>query len=442
MVEVLFPTQVSDVDSASLHLKIAAILMFMSLPVWFLVVGAVLLAMVLTNAALSRLFISNAMLYLVIGYLAGASGLVSLTPQSRALEFCAETALLIALFSVGLKMGRVPVATMRWILPVRLAVLTMLSTAGLVAFAAWKLLGLSPGYAVLLGGILAPTDPVLASGVQTEGGVAPERLRFALAGEGGLNDGTAYPVVMLGLGMLGIHEMGYSGSRWWLVDVAWASMGGLGIGAVVGGAIERAVVYIRVRRPRAEGLDEFVSLGVIATAYGAAQICLASGFLAVFAAGLALQRIRLRSQIGVASTPAVSAANAALTNAVSTFNGQLEKLAELAMVLIVGVLLASVPPSTLSWIFAVLLLVVVRPAAVLVGIAGLRMRRDRRAMLAWFGIRGIGSIYYLLHAINHGVPASTEEVLVGATLAAVGMSIMLHGISAIPLLRWYGRPIN
>ena len=95
---------------------------------------------------------------------------MSLTPQSRALEFCAETALLIALFSVGLKMGRVPVATMRWILPVRLAVLTMLTTAGLVAFAAWKLLGLSPGYAVLLGGILAPTDPVLASGVQTEGG--------------------------------------------------------------------------------------------------------------------------------------------------------------------------------------------------------------------------------------------------------------------------------
>ena len=113
-----------------------------------------------------------------------------------------------------------------------------------------------------------------------------------LAGEGALNDGSAFPFVLLGLGLLELHELGEGGWRWWLVDLLWATGGGLIVGAVLGALIGKLVVHLRTRHHSAVGLDEFLSLGLVAISYGTAQLCLASGFLAVFAAGLALNRVR------------------------------------------------------------------------------------------------------------------------------------------------------
>ncbi|MCZ8131818.1 MAG: hypothetical protein O9284_11050 [Steroidobacteraceae bacterium] len=220
----------------------------------FLPGGALLLAIAITSTALARVFVSSAMVYLAVGYLAGlgSAALLQSAPVNAPamLELGAELALVISLFSVGLKMGSV----------------------------------------------LAPTDPVLASSVQSEGGREPERLRFGLADEGGLNYGTAFPIVMLGLGLLGLHDLGAGAWRWW---------------------------------------------------------ALASGFLAVFAAGVALQRVPLHEDRRDARAAAASrCANAQLTDVVQTFNGQLEKVAELAMVLVVGWLLVPVRPSAGECLFA------------------------------------------------------------------------------------------
>ena len=144
---------------------------------------------------------------------------------------------------------------------------------------------------MLLGAILAPTDPVLASDVQVANPGDHDRLRFGLTGEGGLNDGTAFPFVMLGLGWLGLHELGEGGWRWWTVDVLWAVAGGLGLGYLLGTLVGRLIIYLRVRHREALGSDEFISLGLIALTYGLALLSLTYGFLAVFAAGLALRRI-------------------------------------------------------------------------------------------------------------------------------------------------------
>ena len=218
-----------------------------------------------------------------------------LRPDPRAhaalLERLAEVALLISLFAVGLRLG-VPLRDRRWRLPLRLAFLSMAAMVALVTAIGVFWLQLPLGVAVLLGAILAPTDPVLASDVQSETGTDPDRLGFSLAAEGGLNDGAAFPFVMLGLGLLGLHELGPGLVGWWSIDLLWATLGGMAIGAALGAASGRLVLHLRIRHGEAVGLDEFLGLGLVAMAYGIAQFSLASGFLAVFAAGMALQRVR------------------------------------------------------------------------------------------------------------------------------------------------------
>ncbi len=429
----------------------------MSVPLWSLLVGILLITMVLVGTLLARLPTSSAMIYLAAGLALGPAGLAVITPDptryAPAVELAAEVAVLISLFSVGLRMG-IPLRDRRWWLPLRLAFVSMALTVGLIAAVGVWGLGMSLGAAVLLGAILAPTDPVLASGVQAETGIDPDRLRFSLAGEGGLNDGTAFPFVMLGLGLLGLHELGAGGWRWWAVDLLWATIGGLAIGAAMGALVGNLVVFLRTRHKEAIGLNEFLSLGLVAVAYGLAQLSLASGFLAVFAAGLALQRVKERPRAGTRSLDASSGAgrpadgalathshhaSASMTLAVQEFNEQLEKLAELAIVLLVGAMLSYDAPSIAIWWFIPLLFLVLRPLAVAAGTLGEPMTARQRAMISWFGIRGIGSVFYLMFAIRHGVTGPLAQQLITFTLVTVAASILVHGMSVKPLMRRYVR---
>lgn len=430
----------------------------MSFSYWALFVGVLLITMVLVGTLLARLPLSSAMIYLVVGYALGPGGIgvIAADPIAHAslLELVAEVAVLISLFAVGLKLG-VPLLDRQWILPWRLAFLSMSATVGLIAAIGYWGLGLSVGAAVLLGGILAPTDPVLASGVQSEPGATPDRVGFSLAGEGALNDGSAYPFVLLGLALMGLHEMGEWGWHWWTLDLLWATLGGLAIGAMLGSFVGILVVYLRTRHQNALGLDVFLSLGLVALSYGVAQLCLASGFLAVFSAGLALQRVREHPMAGTVSLdkkgvaallhrphPEIRAthshhASATMNLAVQGFNEQLEKLAELAIVLTIGAMLPYATWSVqLLWFIPVLFLLV-RPLSVLVGMIGMSVPGRQRTMIAWFGIRGIGSVFYLMYALNHGVSGPLAEALVSLTLITVAVSILAHGMSVRPLMVWY-----
>lgn len=291
--------------------------------------------MVVSGSLLKRLPISTAMLYLAAGYGLGPAGLGVMAPDpfqdTVLLEHLAEITVLISLFATGLKLG-LPLAHPHWRLLVRLAFVVMALTVGLIAVAGIWGLGLSPGAAVLLGAILAPTDPVLASEVQVEDLHDRDRLRFSLTGEGSLNDGAAFPFVMLGLGLLGLHDLGAAGWRWWLLDGVWPIGGGLG--ALIG----KCVIYLRTRHKEAVGLDEFLALGLIALTYGMAHFAHTYGFLAVFAAGLALQRVQEHTK--VVRLPAKTVldfteedlatdhrhASAYMRQAVQGFNEQLERI--------------------------------------------------------------------------------------------------------------------
>ncbi len=433
----------------------------MSFAIWSLIIGVLLIVMVLSGTFLKRLPLSTAMLYLAVGFALGPAGwaVVAIDPFNNAglLERLAEVAVLISLFSVGLKLG-LPLSNQHWLLPLRLAFVSMTLTVALIAVVGVLGLDLPLGAAVLLGAILAPTDPVLASAVQVESSGDRDRLRFSLTGEGGLNDGTAFPFVMLGLGLLGLHDLGEGGWRWLAVDVLWATAGGLLIGGALGALIGRLVVYLRARHHESVGLDEFLALGLIALAYGIAVLGHAYGFLAVFAAGLALQRVKEQSSLihlpvsetewpphehaddeSTADVNHTDHASAYMMQAVRGFNGQMERIGELAIVLVVGTLLAFTQLSAGTAGFLALLFLVIRPVSVWLGLIGAPVSRDQRLMIAWFGIRGIGSVYYLMYAIDHGLPQPLAEQIIAVTLAVITVSIVLHGISVRPIMRFYRR---
>ncbi len=425
---------------------------------WALIIGVLLTTMALAGTQLRGLPLSTGMLYLGVGAVLGPAGWSLLTPdplaQSQLLEVAAEIAVLISLFAVGLKLG-LPLSDSRWQLPLRLATVSMLVTILCVAVLGVVAFGMPLGAAVLLGAITAPTDPVLASDVQVVEAHDRDRLRFSLSAEGGLNDGAAFPFVMLGLGLLGLHDLGTAGWRWLAVDVAWAIVGGLAIGAGLGAMIGRLVLHLRTRHRLSIGLDEFLALGLIALAYGLALLSHTYGFLAVLAAGIALQRTQdshsaaateLPRAIGLADKGANEAiatdsryAGAFLMREIRDFNDQLERIAEVAVVLLVGALLTFIDVSLDVILFVLFMLLFVRPLSVWLGLLGASVARDQRLLMSWFGIRGIGSIYYLMYAVNHGLAPDIAWQLTGLTLALVASSIVLHGISVTPLMALYGR---
>jgi sodium/hydrogen antiporter len=426
--------------------------------IWAVVIGALLIIMALSSTLLKRLPLSTAMLYLFAGVVLGPIGWELMSPDpflfSASIERMTEIALLISLFAAGLKLG-LPLSNKHWRIPISLAFVSMTISVLFTAVLGVYGLGLSLGTAILLGAIIAPTDPVLASDVQVVNANDRDRLRFSLTGEGALNDGAAFPLVLLGLGLLGLHELGVGSWRWVLIDVLWAISMGLLIGALLGKLTGKLVVYLRSRHKESIGLDEFLALGLIGLSYGAATLLHASGFLAVFAAGLALQHVKERklstgkimevtmvldspkAQVAAATDP--EHASAYMMQAVRGFNEQLERIGEVAVVLVVGAMLAFTNLTPGIIVFVVLFFIIIRPVSVWIGLLGAPVTRDQRMLMSWFGIRGIGSIYYLMYAINHGLPHNLAEPIIAITLATVTVSIVLHGISVTPLMAIYAR---
>lgn len=427
----------------------------MNIAHWAIVIGLLLTTLAIASSWMERLPLSMAMLYMAVGCAIGpqAWGLlqVELPRDAGIIEHLAAVALLVSLFSAGMKLG-VPLLDRRWLLPFRLATIGMVATTLLAASLAMWCLHLPYATALLLGAILAPTDPVLAAGVQVSDRTDRDRLRFSLTGEGGLNDATALPFLILALDLLDVRP-GELWLRWLLVDVGWSLAAGLVIGGLLGKCIGALVVHLRVAQQEAIGLDEFLALGLIGLSYGVAEIAHASGFLAVFAAGIMLQHTRKEPDAGAlvqfleGETRGGDAAKKLATHpehagtfmmkAVRGFNEQLEHVGEVAIVLVVGGLLAYVSPRMEILVFVALLFFCIRPLSIWLSLWGAPVARDQRLLISWFGIRGIGSIYYLMVAIGHGLPPETDRILIGAVLTAITCSIIIHGISVTPLMRFY-----
>jgi NhaP-type Na+/H+ or K+/H+ antiporter len=339
-------------------------------------------------------------------------------------ERLTELIVIVALMGAGLKLNR-PLGWRSWITTWRLLGITMpLSIAG-IALLGWWLLGLTPAAALLLGAALAPTDPVLASSVQ----VGPPReehedeVRFTLTAEAGLNDGLAFPFVNLAIAFA-LHdaEFGPWTAEWFAVDVLWKLAAGVGMGVLVGQALGYVIFHHVERSPMPEAGDSLVALGITLVAYGLTELAHGYGFLAVFVAALALRRQERSHHY---------------RSRLHEFAEQIERLFMMVLLVLFGGAVAGGLLAPLTWVdaaVALLFLLVVRPVAGLIGLVGSGQPLDERAAIAFFGIRGVGSFYYLAHAYN-AAPFGGAEFVFAVVGFVVLVSIGLHGVTSTPVMR-------
>jgi NhaP-type Na+/H+ or K+/H+ antiporter len=286
-------------------------------------------------------------------------------------------------------------------------------------------MGLSLAAAIVLGAALAPTDPVLAGdiGVGPPGEEEEREPNFSVTAEAGLNDGLAFPFVILGLFAASQGGTGWLG-EWVATDLLYATLVGLALGAATGWALAAFIVRLRARDLLLPAFDGWVAIAAVLLVYGLAEALSAYGFLAAFAAGLAFRRYERNHELNVRVHQGAEV---------------VEKFGELAAILLLGslVTLSGLEnPGWAGWLLAPLLLLVVRPLAVLVAFLGSGLPLGQRVFLAWFGVRGIGSLYYAAVAAGAVALAGESEVTIFWTvIICVLISLVVHGASGTPLTR-------
>lgn len=338
-------------------------------------------------------------------------------------ERVTEFVVIVALMGAGLKLDR-PFHWQRWGVTWRLLVITM--PLGILAITGLGLLaGLPIAVALLLGATLAPTDPVLASDVQVgppKGGDEDE-VRFGLTSEAGLNDGLAFPFVHLAIALAAAAATGESWFAEWLgYRVFWEIGAGVGFGWLIG----RLFGWLTFRMPAETKLaatgDGLIAIAATLVSYGLAEILHCYGFLAVFVTALTL-RASHRSHD--------------FHRDMHDVTEQIERLVMMVVLLLFGGALVSGVLAPIGWVevaFALVVLLVVRPLTGWLGLLGFPADRGERATLAFFGIRGIGSFYYLAYGLNHmevGDPGRLWSIVSLVVL----ISILIHGLTVTPVMR-------
>ena len=400
---------------------------------WSLLIGAVLLVAALGKGPLKRIPVSLPFLYLLTGIAIGPWGLklldIDVFDNTKLVETLTEIAVVISLLSAGLKLD----PSWRHMLrtPIPLATGTMLLTIAAVTAIGVYFLGLPLGAAILLGAIIAPTDPVLAGEVQVKHHNDTDQLRYALTGEAGFNDGAAFPFIMLGLGLLGLHEIGDLGWVWFAKDLLWATFAGLGFGWLCGWGISRVASWLKESSEQPVVTEELLTLGMIGLSYGGALLIHSYGFLAVFAAGVAMRFYADSEEEGKHSDD--------LMKSVTTVNEQIGQLMEVALVVLIGAMLANHWSVGTHWWVSLVLFFVLRPFAVAVGLAFSKVDLSRQALIGFFGIRGIGSVYYLCYAIDHDFVSQDAQLVADVTFAVIACSLLAHTNAASVIMTIYRR---
>ena len=340
-----------------------------------------------------------------------------------------ELVILISLMGAALKIDR-KVGWQSWMMTWRLLAVAMPATILILVCLGQVLLGLSVATALVLAAALAPTDPVLASDVQVGPPKSGEEddARFALTSEAGLNDGLAFPFIMCAIALAQTSDMDEPWFvRWFAVDVMWRLTIGIGVGVLLGYILGWLVFRMPNRSKLSRTGDGFVALGITVSVYGIAEVVHGYGFVSVFVAGLALR---------------AAERNHKYHQTLHDFSEQLERLLMMiALVLLGGAITGGGILNSLTWssvAYALLAIFVVRPIAGWVCLAGLACPPTERAVISFFGIRGLGTIYYLAYAFQKPNFEKIDVVWSAATLTVL-ISIVLHGVTVTPMMRLIDR---
>ena len=344
-------------------------------------------------------------------------------------ERLTEFVVIIALMGAGLKIDRI-FNPRRWGVTWRLLGVTMMLSIVAIVLLGWTVLGLGLAGAILLAGTLSPTDPVLASDIQVAapGEGREDEVRFGLTSEAGLNDGLAFPFVNLAIA-LALVAAGQKDDwfvEWLTVSVLWEIGAGLGIGWAIGWLFGWLTFTIPASTRLAATRDGFIALAATFISYSVTEMLHCYGFLAVFITALAFRHADRDHDFQVE---------------MHDFIEQIERMAMMVVLVLFGGALASgllAPLRPLDAMVALAIVLVVRPLTGMIGFIGWRRPMREKLILAFFGIRGVGSFYYLAYGLN-AAPFESDDRLWAIVGLICLMSILLHGITVTPVMRWFDR---
>jgi NhaP-type Na+/H+ or K+/H+ antiporter len=335
-----------------------------------------------------------------------------------------EFVVIIALMGAGLKLDR-PFSWRKWGVTWRLLGITMpLGILAITAMGGW-LLGLSWVAALLLAASLAPTDPVLASDVQVGPPKSGEEdeVRFGLTSEAGLNDGFAFPFVHLAIALGLSATTGEPWAKQWLLyNVLWEIAAGVIGGWLIGRLFGWLTFHVPADTKLSKTGDGLIAISATFVSYGVTELIHCYGFLAVFVTALTLRRSHREHEFN---------------RQMHDITEQVERLAMMVLLLLFGGALVSGLMRPLQWMdvaAAVAILLIIRPLGGMIALAGFKASTSEKMTLAFFGIRGVGSFYYLAYGLNHMELAGGERLWAIVGLVAL-LSILLHGLTVTPVMR-------
>jgi NhaP-type Na+/H+ or K+/H+ antiporter len=394
--------------------------------------GVAALAAAVLPRLLNRSPVSMPMVFVAAGVLAFV--LIEALPAPDPLEYptftlhLTELCVLVSLMGAGLALDRQP-GWHRWSTTWRLLAVTMPLSMLAVGLLGWWVLGLPVAAAVLFAAALAPTDPVLASEVQVgEPNEDPEaadedEARFGLTSEAGLNDGLAFPFVYaaVAVSLAGVAPSGWL-AEWLAVDVLWRLAIGILLGFGVGRALRAMFFSTRSEHFKlAEQAEGFIALAATFLAYGVAELAEGYGFIAVFICACTIRAAeRTHSYHRV----------------LHEYVEQLERLLTVVVLFLFGGALATGLLNGLRWrelLVALAFLLVVRPVAGLLGLARGKTGPRERLAIAFFGVRGVGSLFYVAYALQEGSFEDAAGIWRAVGIVVLG-SVLLHGVSATPVM--------
>ncbi|WP_110570901.1 cation:proton antiporter [Yoonia vestfoldensis] len=343
-------------------------------------------------------------------------------------ETTSEIVVIIVLFATGLQIDDIS-SWKRWRPTVRLLVIAMPLTIVAIALLGWALAGMTAAGAVLLGAVLSPTDPVLAGDVQVgpplEGREHP--VRFTLTAEAGLNDGLAFPFVYLGLI---IAAQGSDASVWfaeWFTrDLIYRIVVGALVGAFIGWLLGRSLFSSWGSAAIEKSGPGVLALGAVLLCYGLVELVEGYGFIGVFMAGLACRRVQKQHHFH---------------KRLHAFSEAIEHVLTVFLLLLLGGVLPALWPA-LDWRHTLIgfgLILIVRPLVGWLSLWRTGLPPGDRLIVSFFGVRGIGSIYYVGYATGH-MEFVNEDPLWALVAYTIFASALIHGATSFLVERHASRP--